>query len=146
MMNIPTLETERLLLRAWRESDLEALASMFADPEVTRFLGPPLARNDTWRSLAAMIGHWVLRGFGMWAVERKSDSALLGRVGVWRPEGWPGTEVVWTLGRQYWGQGYATEAARASIDFGFRTCPVPKLISLIDPENRASQNVASGSG
>ena len=145
-MNIPIIETERLILRGWREDDLDAYAAMSADPEVMRFLGGPQARNDAWRAIASMIGHWVLRGHGMWAVERKSDGALIGRVGVQRPESWPATEVAWTLGRQYWGQGYATEAAKASLDWGFKNLPLPKLASLIDAENFASQAVAKRLG
>ena len=145
-MHIPTLETERLILRAWREDDLDAYAAMVADPETMRFLGGPQARPDAWRSMASMLGHWVLRGHGMWAVERKSDSKLIGRIGVQRPESWPVIEVAWTLGRPYWGQGYATEAAKASLDWGFRTLPVTKLVSYIDPENVPSQNVAKRVG
>jgi RimJ/RimL family protein N-acetyltransferase len=99
MLSIPTLETERLILRGWREDDLDAYTTMMSDPEVTRFIGGVQTRNDCWRSIAANIGHWVFRGHGMWAVERKSDGALVGRIGVWRPEGWPATEVVWALGR-----------------------------------------------
>jgi len=146
IFDIPILETERLTLRGWREDDLDAYAAMMADPEVTRFIGGVQTRADCWRTLAAMIGHWVLRGHGMWAVERKHDNALIGRIGVWRPEGWPATEVVWTLARHCWKQGYATEAARASLDWGFKTLPVPQLISLINAENFASQNVAKRLG
>jgi RimJ/RimL family protein N-acetyltransferase len=145
-LEIPTIETERLRLRGWREDDLDIYAEMMADPDVMRFLGGPLARIDAWRSLASAVGHWVLRGFGLWAVERKEDGVLIGRVGVQRPEGWPGTEVGWTLDRRYWGNGYATEAAKASLDYGFRTTSLPKLISLIDPENQASQRVAERLG
>jgi RimJ/RimL family protein N-acetyltransferase len=141
-INVPVVETERLILRGWREDDLDAYAQMMADPEVARFIGGVQTRNDCWRSIAAIIGHWVLRGHGMWAVERKHDNALVGRIGVWRPEGWPDTEVVWTLGRPYWKQGYATEAAKASLDFGFKTLSVPRLVSIINSENFASQNVA----
>ncbi len=145
-MNIPTLETERLVLRAWRDDDLGAYAEMVADPETMRFLGGPLARPDAWRSIAYQLGHWALRGHGMWAVERKSDGALIGRIGVQRPETWPATEIAWTLGPQYRGQGYATEAAKASMDWGFENLSVTKLVSLIDPENFPSQNVAKRLG
>ena len=109
---IPRLETERLIMREWRNSDLDAMAAILVDPKVMRYLsGEPLVRNDAWRNLASAAGHWVLRGYGTWAVERKSDGALIGRVGLIQPEGWPGLEVGWTLGRPYWGQGYATESA-----------------------------------
>ena len=146
MTMIPTLETERLILRAWRDDDLDSYAAIVADPDTMRFLGGPMARNDAWRNMAMLIGHWVLRGHGIWAVERKSDGALMGRIGVQRPEGWPAIEVAWVLGRPYQGQGYATEAAKASLDWGFNTLPVAKLISLIDPENLASQAVAKRLG
>ena len=81
--------------------------------------GNPVSRIDAWRSLAVMIGHWALRGYGMWAVERKSDRRLARACGSCFPEGWPGLEVGWTLGKEFWGQGYATEAARAAMDYGF---------------------------
>jgi len=140
---IPQLETERLILRGFRESDLDSWAEFLADPEVVRFLwGKPQARSDAWRAMATTLGHWVLRGYGMWAVERKSDGAFVGRVGMLNPEGWPGLEVGWTLGRPYWGQGFATEAARAAMRFAFLTQPADRLISCIDPENKASQAVA----
>jgi RimJ/RimL family protein N-acetyltransferase len=146
MVSIPTIETERLRLRGWREDDLDAYAEMMADPEVTRFVGGVQERSDAWRGMASILGHWALRGFGLWAVERKHDGVLIGRVGVQYPEGWPSTEVAWTLGRPYWGHGYATEAAKASLDFGFQTTRLPKLISLIDPENHASWRVAQRLG
>lgn len=139
---IPRLETDRLILREWRDSDLDAFAAIVADAEVMRFLGPQLTRDEAWRNMASGAGHWLLRGYGTWAVERKSDGAMMGRVGLINPEGWPGLEVGWTLGRPYWGSGYATEAARAAMGYGFLTQPVEKLISLIHPDNVASQAVA----
>lgn len=143
---IPILETPRLILRGWRESDFDPLARMMADPEVARFIGGTLARGDAWRAMATLVGHWVFRGFGFWVVERKSDGAFLGRIGLWYPEGWPGIEVGWSLDRPYWGQGYATEAAAASFDYGFAHLPLDKLISVIDPDNAPSQAVAKRLG
>src|SRR5207253_7997909 len=96
-----TLETPRLLLRMLRESDLDAYAAMLADPEVMRHLGDgrPLSRPEAWRNLALMVGHWQLRGYGLWAAEERATGALVGRIGLWNPEGWPGLEVGWTLRR-----------------------------------------------
>ena len=122
-MEIPVVETERLLLRGFREADVDALEAMAADPVIAPFVGyagAPL-REACWRSVALWIGHWTLRGFGMWAVEERASGAFIGRIGLWQPEGWPGTEVGWLLGRDWWGHGYASEAARASVDWGFAT-------------------------
>jgi RimJ/RimL family protein N-acetyltransferase len=144
---IPRLETERLNLRPWRADDFEAFAAMNADADVQRYLsGAPLSRGDAWRSLAASVGQWTLRGYGTWAVERKADGAMLGKVGIIHPEGWPGIEVGWTLAKQAWGHGYATEAARASIDYAFITLPLDRVISIIHPQNIASQKVATRVG
>jgi RimJ/RimL family protein N-acetyltransferase len=140
---IPRLETQRLVLRELRGEDFEALAIFLADAEVMRYLtGEPLTRGDAWRNLATSIGHWHLRGYGAWAVERKADGAFIGRVGMLKPEGWPGLEIGWTLGRPYWGHGYATEAARAAMNYAFLTQPVDRIISVIDPDNTPSQAVA----
>ena len=143
---IPRLETNRLVLRGMREGDFEIWAGFMADPEVMRYLGGPMARTDAWRTIAMTLGHWELRGYGMWAVERKSDGALMGRVGMLNPEGWTGLEVGWTLGRPYWGQGFATEAAAAAMRYAFLTQPVERVVSNIDPDNLASQFVAQRLG
>ncbi len=138
-----TLETERLILRQFREEDLDAYAAMVADPEVMRHLGSgPMDREEAWRNMAMVVGHWRLRGFGMWAVEEKATGAMIGRVGCWRPEGWPGLEVGWTLRREWWGKGYATEAGRASLDAAFDRIGERHVISLIHDENQASIRVA----
>jgi RimJ/RimL family protein N-acetyltransferase len=142
----PVIETERLILRGWRDADFDAFAAILADPDVGRHLGGAQTRLNAWRMFAGMLGHWTLRGFGFCAVERKEDGALIGRIGLNRPETWPGLEVGWTLGSQYWGRGYATEAARASLDFGFRNYPERRLVSLIDPKNTPSQKVAARLG
>jgi len=140
------LKPDRLILRGWRAEDFEALAAIHSDPDVMTFLGGVQERNDAWRSLASLAGHWALRGYGKWAVERKSDGAMMGRVGLINPEGWPGLELGWTLGKQYWGKGYATEAARAALRYAFLTQPVGRMISCIDAGNVASQAVAKRLG
>jgi RimJ/RimL family protein N-acetyltransferase len=143
---VPRLETARTVMRGWRQSDLEAYAAMSADPEVTRFLGGIASREEAWRAMAMHTGHWVLKGFGTWAVERKSDGLLLGRIGLWEPEGWPGVEVGWKLARGAWGHGYAQEVARAAMSWGWARLDLPRLISLIDPGNTASMRVAERLG
>ncbi|MFL6195668.1 MAG: GNAT family N-acetyltransferase [Thermoanaerobaculia bacterium] len=147
-MRVPTLETERLLLRMWRDSDLEEYAAICADPEVMRFLGEgkPLARADAWRQMAMIAGHWHLRGHGHWAVEERETRRLIGRIGFFRPEGWPGFELGWTLGRPFWGKGYATEGARRALDYAFTEMDRDHVISLIHPDNHASIRVAERLG
>jgi RimJ/RimL family protein N-acetyltransferase len=147
-LDIPTLTTERLLLRPFRESDVEPFCALMQDPEVVRFIGdrqvPTL--EDCWRSIASWLGHWVLRGYGHWAAELRESGALIGRIGVHNPAEWPGPEVAYTLGRPYWGHGYATEGARAAIDWAFGSTELPTLISLIDPANTTSIGVAQRIG
>jgi RimJ/RimL family protein N-acetyltransferase len=143
---VPRLETARLVLRGWLPGDVEAHAAMSADPEVMRYLGGALDRSESWRRLATHAGHWVLRGYGNWAIERKADGVLLGRAGLWNPEGWPGLEVGWKLARHAWGHGYATEAAGAAIEWAWTVLNADRLISLIHPENTRSMRVAERLG
>ncbi len=143
------LETQRLLLRTWEPDDFEAYAAMSAEPEVMRFLshdGKPLSRFDAWRSFAAQVGHWKLRGFGMFAVVERTSGDLVGRIGPWQPEGWPDFEIGWTLGGKYWGRGYATEAVKACITYSFTELRRSHLISIIDPDNIRSIRVAERVG
>src|SRR6266487_3567075 len=96
-----TLETERLLLRTWEPDDFEAYAAMSAEPEVMRFLshdGKPLSRFDAWRSFAAQVGHWKLRGFGMFAVVEPTSCDLVGRIGPWQTEVWQNLDFGWRRG------------------------------------------------
>lgn len=147
-MLIPELETQRLILRAFCEADLDAYAEMSADPEVMRYIGngQTIPRFEAWRSMAAMLGHWQLRGYGMWAVEERQSRVMIGRVGCWQPEGWPGFEIGWTLRRAYWGCGYATEAGAVAMAYAFDKLQQSHVISLIRPENSASRRVAEKLG
>jgi RimJ/RimL family protein N-acetyltransferase len=137
-----TLATERLILRQFRQSDFDAFAAMLADPEVMRYVGPVMTREQAWRQLALMAGHWQLLGYGFWAIEERGGGELIGRVGCWRPEGWPGFEVGWLLRRDRWGRGYATEGGRAAMAHAFRELNQPRVVSVIHPDNESSIRVA----
>jgi RimJ/RimL family protein N-acetyltransferase len=143
-----TLETERLLLRPLRDDDIDAYAAMCADPEVMRYIGgrTVLSRADAWRQMAMFVGHWQLRGFGMWAVEERASGSFVGRVGLHFPEGWPDRELAWTLARPYWGRGFALEAAQAVLAHAFGPLGWDRVISLIDPDNIRSIRLAERLG
>ena len=143
----PTLETERLRLRPFRDSDFDDYAALCADPEVARHLGRgTFSREQAWRHLAFLVGHWRLRGHGMWAVAERGTGTFVGMIGFADPEGWPGFELAWTLVRRFWGRGYATEGARAALAHAFTALGKDRVISLIHPENRASIRVAERLG
>jgi RimJ/RimL family protein N-acetyltransferase len=144
---IPILETPRLLMRGFRQSDIDEYAAICADVEVTKYLSsPPMSREEAWRHMAMILGHWELRGYGMWAVEEKATGHLLGRIGLLNPEDWPGLELGWILGRQHWHRGFATEGARAALEYAFSTLGAERIISLIRKENLPSTRVAEHIG
>jgi len=146
-MNVITLETDRLKLRGWRNEDFDEFAELCADAEVMRFIGgKPVDRLEAWRQFAFHVGHWELRGYGHWVVEEKSTGRLVGRVGFLNPVGWPAFEIGWTLKREFWGKGYASEAARRALQYGFNELDKPHIISLIHPDNKASIHVAERLG
>jgi RimJ/RimL family protein N-acetyltransferase len=147
-IDIPPIETSRLRLRAFAEADLDQLAAIYADAETMQYIGTgkPADREDTWRGMAAVLGHWHLRGYGLWAVEETTTRRLVGRIGLHRPEGWPGLEVGWLVARDCWGQGYATEGGAASLRWAFAHLGATHVISVIHPENVASRRVAEKLG
>jgi RimJ/RimL family protein N-acetyltransferase len=131
----------------FREEDFEAYAKLTADPEVMRFIGgKTFDRLEAWRGMAFIVGHWQLLGYGHWAVEEKSTGNLIGRIGFLNPATWPGFELGWTLAREYWGRGYATEGARRALQYGFEELDRSHVISLIHPDNKASIRVAERLG
>jgi RimJ/RimL family protein N-acetyltransferase len=147
-MNVPELQTERLVMRGFRDEDLDALAEISANPEVTKWVGDPkgLSREETWRRIAYFVGHWELRGFGQWALLERESGQLVGRAGLLQPEGWPGLEVGWLVGRAFWGRGYAPEAGRAAIDWARDALGADHIISLIEDDNERSARVAEKLG
>jgi ribosomal-protein-alanine N-acetyltransferase len=154
------LETERLLLRHPEHADADGYAEVFGDPAVVAFLGmPPQTREQQLGGIERMLHHWNRHDVGLFSVVRRSDERLLGRVGflMWDPERWVGamrydlegdleTEIGWTLGRAYWGEGYATEAALACRDWALGELGLTRLISVIAQGNVASIRVAEKLG
>jgi RimJ/RimL family protein N-acetyltransferase len=140
-----TLETPRLLLRSIVSADAAPFLEIHEDPEVRRYVmlgSPPSGLAGAWRNIAMMIGHWALRGYGPWTVVERSSGLVIGRAGFWNPEGWPGLEIGWVIRRSHWGQGFATEAAIAALDWLWTQTRVDHVISIIQPGNHRSIRVA----
>jgi RimJ/RimL family protein N-acetyltransferase len=135
------IETERLLLRALAMTDLDEFVALHRDPEVVRFVRA-LDRVQAEERLRANEQEWEQRGHGMLAILDRLSGRLLGRVGL---KYWPQfreIEAGWLLRRDAWGHGYATEAGRACVDWGFATLPVPYVTAMIAAENTRSIHVA----
>lgn len=136
------IETERLVLRQPRLEELDDWSQFMLDEQNMRFIGGVQPRMSVWRFLMVAIGSWSAMGFGMFSVLERRSGVWLGRVGPTMPEGWPGSEVGWSIRREYCHQGYATEAARASMDWVFEQLQWQEVIHCIAPENVASQALA----
>jgi len=142
----PTLETERLILRPPVPSDFEPYAQLMADKTTAKFIGGVQPRAVAWRGFLSVAGAWAMQGYSFFTVVEKATGQWVGRVGPWCPEGWPGTEVGWSLGASFQGKGYATEAASAAIDWAFDHLGWRKVNHCIYPDNLASQAVAARLG
>jgi RimJ/RimL family protein N-acetyltransferase len=145
----PVLETPRLVLRGWRREDFAPYAAMLADDATARFItarGRGLGEGEAWSETMWLVGHWQMLGYGMFVVEERSTGAFLGRVGPLHPPWWPDFEIAWSLAPAARGKGFATEAARAAIDWSFEALGRERIVSIIDPRNHASQRVAERLG
>lgn len=142
----PTIETERLILRPPVREDFEGWAAFAADPETANFVGGVQHRPSAWRAFAGLAGSWALLGFGMFSVIEKATGRWVGRLGPWRPEGWPGNEIGWGIARDAWGKGYATEGSTAAMDWAFEQLGWTEVIHCIDPANVRSKQVAQRLG
>lgn len=142
------VRTDRLVLRRWRADDLAAFTAINVEPETMAMIGPsrPLTREESIAALQAVRDHWAVHGFGLWAIEERDTGALVGRAGIWHPPDWPDTEIGWLLRRDRWGQGLATEAARAALAYAFGHRGIDRLSSIIRPGNVASARVAEAIG
>jgi len=142
---IPTIETERLILRAPSFADFEAYAA-FRASERTKLIGGPYDRAQAFTQLAEIIGHWTLRGFGRWMVADKASDEPLGIVGCFCPEGWPEPEIAWSVFERAEGRGIAYEAAFAARNYAYETLGWQTAISLVDPANTRSVALAKRLG
>ncbi|MDQ6947811.1 MAG: GNAT family N-acetyltransferase [Actinomycetota bacterium] len=140
------VETERLLLRPWSSTDVDALIALFAEPEVWRYpFGRGLTEAASEQFLERQLEHWDAYGFGMWAAALAPTGRLIGYIGLstpsWLPQVLPAVEVGWRLHPDYWGRGLATEGGRASLRHGFETLELDRIISIFNPDNAASGRV-----
>ena len=152
-MDVPVIETERLLLRGHRLDDFEDLAAMWADPAVTRFIGgKPSTREESWARLMRYVGHWHLLGFGYWAVEMKGQTGLIGDVGFadWRRDIVPSLDGMpeggWVFAPVAHGRGLASEAVKAVVAWGDRHFGGKTTACIISPDNTGSIRVAEKCG
>ena len=140
-----SIGTDRLILRAWEERDREPFAALSRDPEVMQFLSPLATRpvSDAW--IDRQIAHQAEHGFCFWAVEERDSGAFVGAIGLLRvgyeAHFTPAVEVGWRIARAFWGKGYAPEAARAAIDFGFATLGLPEIVANTAVDNDKSRRV-----
>lgn len=144
------LRTDRLLLRPWRQADLEPFSELNGDPEVMRYFPHPLTRKES-DNLAYTISAYIEnRGWGLWAAEVVRGPRFIGFVGLSEPNFdahfMPAIEVGWRLAREHWGYGYATEAALAAVDFGFGTLGLDQVVAMIAVTNARSRRVAERLG
>jgi len=140
---VPTLTTQRLSLRPYTSADVEPLHRLLNEGDVLRYFPNPLPppREQVERIVNHILAHWQEQGFGWWALEQQADPHLMGWCGLtYLPETGE-TEVAYCLGKAYWGQGFATEAAMATLRFGFERLALPRIIGLVHPDNGASRHV-----
>lgn len=164
-MQVPTLETERLLLRAWRADDVGAYARIIRHPEALRHWGAgalyrakraaaaliaAVSDIEARRALLAMERHWQRHGFGSWAVEEKDSGALIGSIGLTQLEAWTAdqasVEVGWLLARSAWGRGFAQEAGRASLGYAFHQLGLSRVVLVSAAANARSERTAQRLG
>ena len=145
-MNIPTLTTERLIMRGWRESDLANFAKFQMDKQAAHFVRPSETVAEAWRLMAYFAGHFQLRGFGNWSLERKDTGEHIGRCGPYYPMEWPEPEIGWCIYSEHQRKGYAAEAASASLDYAYKTLGWKTAISLIANDNAPSIALATKLG
>ena len=142
-MSIPTRITQRLILRPFTESDVDPMHRILNGKDVLRYFPPtdPPGRDRVHSMISGLLKHWDQRNYGLWAVESRSTGELVGRCGLQFLPDTGDVEVDFILGREHWGQGLATEAARASVRYGFDELGLERMVGIAHVDNKASQRV-----
>jgi RimJ/RimL family protein N-acetyltransferase len=141
-----SIETKRLILRQWQESDFASFAGYYADAGNAKYVGGQKDSEQAWRHFALQIGHWKLKGFGYWAVDEKETNNFVGCAGLWKSPGWPELELGYWLLKEQQGKGYAQEACRRCKEYALEILSASSLVSYIDPTNAASIRLATRLG
>lgn len=141
----PAIETNRLKLRRWRDSDLESFAELNADPRVMEYFPNTLSTRESDALAERIVNHFAEHEFGLWAVEVKNDADFVGFIGLSIPSFeahfTPCVEIGWRLAANYWGHGYATEGARAALELAFQTMKLDEVVSMTSVQNQRSRRV-----
>ncbi len=146
MSDIPTINTQRLQLRAWKTSDYQPMCDYYGDPQMTAYLGGVQDPESVFRQMATYLGHWHLFGFGYWALEETRTATFVGGCGLWKSPQWPEIELGYWLLPGFHGTGMALEAALAAKDYAFETLNLNTLVSYIDANNKSSIKLAEKLG
>lgn len=146
MVEIPSITTDRLILRAPEDGDFQVYRDFFADAEASAYYGGPLSADRAWRVLATDIGHWALRGFGRWSIVERASGDMVGGCGLWWPDGYPRSELTWWIIPAARRNGYALEASRAAINFGYEILRWKMVETHMDDTNVAARQLAEKLG
>ncbi|MVO16030.1 GNAT family N-acetyltransferase [Parasedimentitalea huanghaiensis] len=146
MVQIPHLQTERLLLRAPNESDFDAYAEFFGDGDASHFYGGPIGPLAAWGRLARDSGHWLLRGYGQWTIVHRNSGDVIGSAGFAWPTGWPRPELTWWIGPHWRRKGIAREASVAAIGYGYDELKWGLVQTHMNDENTAAKSLVVSLG
>ena len=138
---IPELRSPRLLLRAPGEEDFPTYMAFYADADASHFYGGPMSSSNAWKQLAMEVGHWTLKGYGMWSIETLSSSEMIGGCGFWWPSGWPRPELTWWLVKSAQGKGFATEASISAINYAYQKLDWHSVETHLDDDNEAARKL-----
>ena len=147
-MNIPTITTQRLMLRAFTAEDANPLHRIMGEKGVLAYFPnqDPPSLQRTQKLVSGQLAHWKEHGYGWWAVELRTESGLVGWAGLQYLPDTDETEVAYFLEKKYWGQGLGTEAAQAGLQFGFGELGLARIVGIVHPDNIASQRVLEKAG